>query len=195
MNLEEKYYNALIVSSSDKFLDVIKPVLKECNCDSTVSVPSVAHAERLLLESRYDFVIINSPLRDDTGIKLALDVSSGKNTVCLLLVKSDIYEEVKSEVTPGGVFTLAKPTSSSALSLAVGFMTAALERIKGLSKTTGSLEDKMKEIRLVNKAKWFLIDNKGLSEQQAHRYIEKTAMDRCVSKGEIAERILSGSMT
>ena len=48
----------------------------------------------------------------------------------------------------------------------------------------------MAEIRIVNRAKWLLISELKLEEAQAHRYIEKQAMDRCVSKRVIAEEII-----
>lgn len=47
----------------------------------------------------------------------------------------------------------------------------------------------MAEIRLVNKAKWFLISELSMSEPEAHRYIEKQAMDRCIPKRSIAEEL------
>ena len=50
----------------------------------------------------------------------------------------------------------------------------------------------MEEIRIVNKAKWILIDREHMTEEEAHRYIEKTAMDMCVSKRTIAEKIIKG---
>ena len=51
-------------------------------------------------------------------------------------------------------------------------------------------EEKMQEIRIVNRAKWILITELKMTETDAHRYIEKQAMDRCVSKKEIAEEII-----
>ena len=48
----------------------------------------------------------------------------------------------------------------------------------------------MQEFRLVNKAKWLLIDKQKMAEPDAHRYIEKTAMDRCVPKRAVAEEII-----
>ena len=48
----------------------------------------------------------------------------------------------------------------------------------------------MAEIRLVNRAKWVLINELKMDEPQAHRYIEKQAMDRCVSKKAVAEEIV-----
>ena len=48
----------------------------------------------------------------------------------------------------------------------------------------------MEEIRLVNRAKWILIQHLKMNESDAHRYIEKRAMDTCVSRREIAENII-----
>ena len=48
----------------------------------------------------------------------------------------------------------------------------------------------MEEIRLVNHAKWLLISEVKMAEPDAHHYIEKQAMDRCISKREIAEEII-----
>ncbi len=53
-----------------------------------------------------------------------------------------------------------------------------------------SNEEKMEEIRIVNRAKWLLISELKMDEQGAHRYIEKQAMDRCISKRIVAEEII-----
>lgn len=56
---------------------------------------------------------------------------------------------------------------------------------------TQSLEEKMAEIRIVSRAKLLLISEMQMDEAQAHRYIEKQAMDRCVTKRAIAEEIIN----
>ena len=43
----------------------------------------------------------------------------------------------------------------------------------------------------MNRAKWLLIEELKMTEQEAHRYIEKQAMDRCVTRRAVAEQILS----
>ena len=48
----------------------------------------------------------------------------------------------------------------------------------------------MKEIRLINRAKWLLIKELKMDEPQAHRYIEKQAMDQCITKREVAETLI-----
>ena len=50
----------------------------------------------------------------------------------------------------------------------------------------------MAEIRLVNKAKWALIEKKGMTEEEAHKYIEHMAMDERITRKEAAEKVLKG---
>ena len=55
---------------------------------------------------------------------------------------------------------------------------------------TRTMDEKMAEIRLLNRAKWRLMEREKMSEKEAHRYIEKRAMDRCISKTAVAREIL-----
>ena len=65
-----------------------------------------------------------------------------------------------------------------------------LTRLKKIEKKQVSIEEKMEEIRLVNKAKWLLIECLGMTESEAHRHIEKTAMDTRTSRKTVAENII-----
>ncbi len=70
------------------------------------------------------------------------------------------------------------------------WLISARERIRRTEKKTLSIEEKMNEIRLVNRAKWLLISELKMTEPDAHRYIEKQAMDRCIPKRRVAEEII-----
>ena len=69
-------------------------------------------------------------------------------------------------------------------------MVCARERLRSLEKKVGNTESKLDEIRIVNKAKWLLIDQEGLSEADAHKYIEKSAMDAGITKRLAAQMII-----
>ena len=69
-------------------------------------------------------------------------------------------------------------------------MAASRERLRRMEKKATSIEEKMEEIRLVNRAKWLLIEQLKMTEADAHRYIERQAMDRCVTRREIALGII-----
>lgn len=186
----ERAYSTLVVSASEKFNEYIKPLLAAARCETVAFAASVADAKRQALEKPFDFVLINAPLPDEPGTKFAIDVSAGKSTVCLLFVKAEIFPDVREKVVLHGVFTLSKPTSSATVAHSLDFMTAARERLRALERKSVSIEEKMEEIRLVNRAKWLLIDNLKMTEPDAHRYIEKQAMDTCMTRREVAESII-----
>lgn len=190
MSLRERIYSILVVSATDSFTSAFADLLPETRYYPVHTVASVSAAKRVLSEKTFDFIIINSLFPDDTGIRFAIDTCTTKQTTVLLLVKSDIHAEIHDKVTEYGVFTLPKPTSKPTMIHALNWMESARERLRQFEKKSLSIEEKMAEIRLVNKAKWLLISELKMSEPDAHRYIEKQAMDRCIAKRAIAEEII-----
>ena len=138
----------------------------------------------------FDFIIINSPLPDDTGLRFAIDTVSSYQTVVLFLARTEQYAQSFDQLAEHGVFLIQKPVSKAAFELASGWLISARERIRKTEKKTLSIEEKMNEIRLVNRAKWLLISELKMDEPQAHRYIEKQAMDRRLEKVELAKKII-----
>lgn len=190
MPLKEHVYSVLIVSSSEKFNSSLLALLQGSGCSPIHIASSVSSAQRKILERDYDLVLINTPLSDDFGRKFAIDVSGNKNAVAMLFVKSELYDEIYSKVVDHGVFTIKKPTSTQMISQALDWMRSTRERLRRLEKKTISIQEKMEEIRIVNRAKWALIDSCKMTESDAHRYIEKQAMNRCITRREVAENIL-----
>lgn len=191
MSLKERVYSVLVISAKENFNASLQSLLPESKYAPVQIVSSVSLAKRVLLERSFDFVFINTPLPDDFGTRFAIEISGNKGTVILLLVRNEVYEEVCDKVTEYGILTLPKPASKQMVAHTLNFMAGIRERLRKLEKKSLSMEEKMKEIRLVNRAKWVLIDELKMSETDAHRYIEKQAMDHCVSRREIAEEIIS----
>lgn len=190
MSLKERIYSILIVSATDSFTSAFADLLPEARYSPVDTVTSISVAKRVLAEKTYDFVIINAPLPDDAGTRFAIDTCTNKQSAVLLLVKNDIHASIHDRVAEYGVFTLPKPISKVTMTHALNWLESARERLRQFEKKTISIEDKMAEIRLVNKAKWLLISELKMSESDAHRYVEKQAMDRCVSRRCIAEEII-----
>ena len=186
MSLQERTYSVLIITASSKFHDAVGPLLSAFRCDPVRCVSDLSSAKRLRNEHDFDFVIINSPLPDDPGTRFAIDLCRETPAAVLLLVPGDIHEQVRDKVIDHGVFTLPKPVGKTTFSIALGWMAAARERMGRTEKKTLSIEEKMEEIRLVNRAKWLLIRELKMEEPEAHRYIEKQAMDRSLPKRAIA---------
>lgn len=190
MSLKERVHSVLVVSSAEKLNTALSSLLTESHYHPVRIVSSVSAAKRAWSECSYDYIIINSPLPDDTGIRFAIDIASSRGTVVLLLIRAELYEDIFDKVVEHGVFTLPKPVSRPILSMALGWMESAREHLRKLEQKTLSVEEKMEEIRIVNRAKWLLISELKMDEPQAHRYIEKQAMDRCIPRRNVAEEII-----
>lgn len=190
MSLKQRVYSVLVVSAAESFGKALYDLLPESKYSPISTSSSISAAKRAFAEREYDYVIINSPLPDDNGTRFAIDICNSKNSVVLLLIRSELHAEIYDRVAEHGVFTLSKPTSKPTMITALGWMASARERLRKFEKKTLSIEEKMEEIRIVNRAKWMLINELHMEEPEAHRYIEKLAMDRCISKRIVAEEII-----
>ena len=190
MSLKERVYSVLIVSAAEGFNDALSTLLPTSKYSPTNFVSNISAAKRALAERAFDFVIINSPLPDDIGTRFAIDTGSSKETVVLLMVRAELQAEIYDKVAEHGVFVLPKPTSKPTMAIALSWLSSAREKLRKTEKKALSIEEKMEEIRIVNRVKWLLISELKMDEQGAHRYIEKQAMDRCISKRIVAEEII-----
>ena len=190
MELEERVYSVLIVSASGKIQNALRSLLPESAYSPIVTVASVGAAERARNNQDFDFVFVNSPLPDDAGIRFAIDCCRAGGTVVLLFAAAALYDSIQSRVEKHGVFVLPRPVPRDAILRGLNWMTAARERLRSYEKKVQPVEEKIEEIRLVNRAKWLLISELKMSEPDAHHYITRQAMDRCCSKRVVAEEVI-----
>ena len=151
---------------------------------------SVSEARRRLLGTSWDLVIVNAPLPDDLGVDFAVEVCAESDAGVLLLIRSELYEETYYQVLPSGVITLSKPTNQQMISQNLRVLCATRERLRSMRQHQATVEEKIEEIRSINRAKWLLIECLHMTEPDAHRYITRQAMEQRTSKKEIAENII-----
>lgn len=190
MSFEKRSYSVLIISGSEKGLDYIGNILPMELFYPTVSLTNAAEGRRLMLEQDFDIVIINTPLKDEMGAQLAMQTAERADTAVMMLCKAEVFDQMAYKVEDYGVFCVPKPISKERLLQTMRLMTATHARLERLSREKDSMKSKLEEFRIVNRAKWVLIENEDFSEAEAHRYIEKQAMDKCVHKRIIAEEII-----
>ena len=186
---ESSVYSVLVVSPAGRGADFLASVFDAPTFDPVVNALSAGEARRLLSSEQYDLIAVNSPLPDETGIDFCIDAAQGPSGV-MLFVKNDIYEIVSSQCTREGIFVIPKPNTQRNVAQSVTLLCAICERLRKYEKKTRTLREKMDSIRIVNRAKWLLIERLGMTEQDGHGYIEKEAMNRRRTSREIAEEII-----
>lgn len=185
----KRQYRVLVAGGNDRTHDFISEILPPGTFEPLLRASDAGQTRRMLLSTPVDVVIINAPLTDEFGIDLALDLTQGSMGV-MLLVRSELYDQVCGRVEDAGVLTLAKPMSRQAFYSAVRLLTALSARLAKMEKQQKTLQEKMADIRVVSRAKWLLIERLHMREEDAHYFIEKQAMDTRTSRREVAENII-----
>jgi len=182
--------SALIVSSTKKSTAFIKEILSAASFSNIATCQSCGEARRLFLERNIDLFIINAPLPDESGESLARDIVSKGISQVILLVKSEHFEAVSAQTEEYGVLTVSKPVNRALFWAALKLAKSAGSRLKLMHAENSKLIQKIEDIRIVDRAKCILISYLNMSEQEAHRFIEKKAMDMRITKRMVAEGIL-----
>ncbi len=189
MALNKNSYRVLIVGANDKTFALLSQLLQSGSYEPPLRSNTAGETRRMLLETSADIVIVNAPLRDEFGTQLAQNLADD-NLAVILLVPGESYDQVCYKVEDDGVLTLGKPLSSQTLQTAIRLATALRAKLQKLDKKNQALQEKMQDIRTVNRAKWLLMEQLRMTENEAHYYIEKQAMDMRLSRREVAENII-----
>lgn len=190
MEMKENVCSVLVVSSSEKFNGTILRLLPDSQYYPITLVTDAGSARRLLLEQSFDIILINAPLSDEFGTRLANELCHKTSSGILLLVRNEHFADISARLTPMGILTVSKPAPAQVILETMLLLCGTNARLKRIEKKSVPFAEKMAEIRLINQAKLILISEKGMSEAAAHRYIEKTAMDRCITRRAVADEIL-----
>jgi response regulator NasT len=182
--------SALIISYSKKSIAFFSDMLIAVSCDNVTTVSACAEARRLLLERDFDLCIINAPLQDESGESLSRHIAAKRIGQVILAVKSEYYEEISERVEDYGVITVPKPINKQFFWNALKLCKAVLKNMRLMQNEDGRSVQKIEDIRVVDRAKSLLISYHGMTEPQAHKYLEKQAMDLRITKKAAAEKLL-----
>ncbi len=180
----------LLVSGSDKgreFLSEFISLQGETHIDAVLSG---SQARERLLEREYDVAVINAPLPEESGLDLAREISGSCGCSVVLLVKSEAAGQVQQAVEDCGVFVVTKPVSKQALESALRFVRVSRRRLEQMNEQQNRLKQQLEDLKIIDRAKCCLIEYLGMTESQAHRHIEKQAMDLRRSRRAVSEDIL-----
>lgn len=171
----------------DSLLRELFPVSRYEPC---VLVSSAASARQRLASRNFSLVVIFTPLGDEYGIRTAAQIASSFDMDVLLFVPADKFDQAAYTVRETSVFVLSLPVNRQTAWQAVSVVEKARTQIRQIQRQLIRSRDKYKELQVVSRCKLLLMENYRWSEEKAHRYIEKTAMDHSTSKVMVARILL-----
>jgi len=184
--MTEDTHSVLVVTKDSKLSQSISAMLMPPLFETEV-MNDFNEARRRVSERLYNIILVD--YSEGEGSDFAIDASEGLSTI-LLLTPAALFEEVSYRVEGYGIITVPNPFDQFTFYAMIKAAIAVQYKVQVLSSQTTKLKVKMEEIKQVNRAKMLLMQNMNMSEQEAHRYIEKEAMDRGMKRIAISEEII-----
>lgn len=181
----------LLVCSSEKGTKVYTENLRSMGYVHIDTESNGGAARRKLLSENYEIIIIDTPLKDEFGTDIATKFSVSENSGIILVTKSEKADILASKVEEYGVFVIPKPFTRAIFHQGVRFVSTSLKRFSKLRNEKNKLLKQVDDIKKIDRAKCLLIQYKSMTEEQAHRYLEKQAMDSRLTRREVADKIIN----
>jgi response regulator NasT len=182
--------SVLIVSGTEKGTTFFSELLEAASIGQVVTAESCGEARRLLGKNGFDLVIVNAPLRDENGDELTFEIAGREMAQIILVVSREHYDTIAHRCEDSGVLAVARPINRAIFQAVLSLTKIVQNKTKQLQEENLRLRQRIEDIRIIDRAKCILISYMGLSEPEAHRAIERQAMDMRTSKRTVAEEIL-----
>lgn len=185
--MKQETYSTLVVTKDKKTASLINTMLMPPMFELTVC-SDYNEGRRILSERNFSIIICDSG--DGSDIDFAIDASNNAASTILLLAPVHHFDQISYRVESYGIITVTNPFDGFYFYNMIKAAIAVHFKIEVLSSQTTKLKEKMEEIRIINRAKMLLMEKNKFSEEEAHKYIEKQAMDRCIKRIRVAKQII-----
>jgi two-component system, response regulator PdtaR len=149
-------------------------------------------AVALVKEHRPDVVIMDVKMPVLDGISAAEAIGKDRIAPVIMLTAFSQKELVERARDAGVMAYIVKPFTSDDLRPAIDIATSRWQELKALEAEIADLGERLETRKLVDRAKGVLMTQLKLSEADAFRWIQKTAMDRRLGMKEVAEAVING---
>ena len=174
--------NVIIAAKNESMHAAVTDALSLPDGVCCMAVTSGKDVRVRVTEKHYDMAVVSTPLTDEFGLDLAAMLDDKTDAGIVVLVKGDIADEVRKQLSFTRALVLGRPLVKTALYRAARdavSVAAYVSRLKiGHKAEIAALTEKSEELKLVFRAKLKLVETKGFTEEQAHKFLQQQAMSR-----------------
>ena len=151
-------------------------------------------AVQLVRDLAPDLVILDIKMPGMDGLEAARLINEDRLAAVLILTAFSQRELIVQARDAGALAYLVKPFQRSDLVPAIEVALGRFAEMRALQEQSQDLEERLATRQLLDRAKGVLMDECGLGEQAAFRFIQTTAMAERSSMKVVAERIIGGEL-
>jgi response regulator NasT len=149
-------------------------------------------AVRLAGELRPDLVILDVKMPKMDGIEAASVIAKERIAPVVILTAFSQRDLVERARDAGAMAYLVKPFAKRDLVPAVELAMSRFSELAALENEVASLTDRLETRKVIERAKGLLMSAQGMTEPEAFRWIQRTAMDRRTTMKAVAEAVVDG---
>lgn len=149
-------------------------------------------AVTLARELRPDLVIMDVKMPKVDGITAAGEIVGERIAPVVMLTAFSQRELIEQARDAGAMAYLVKPFARHELVPAIELAVSRFAEKKALEDEVATLTDRLETRKLVDRAKGLLMSRQSMSEPDAFRWIQRTAMDRRTTMKAVAEAVVDG---
>ncbi|HEY2813210.1 MAG TPA: response regulator [Acidimicrobiales bacterium] len=151
-------------------------------------------AVQLVKDQQPDLAILDVKMPGMDGLTAAAQITADKQAAVLILTAFSQRDLIEKARDAGALAYLVKPFQKSELIPAVEVALGRFQEMKALADENLSLTDQLETRKVVDRAKGKLMDNHDMSEADAFRFLQKTAMDTRSTLKQVAQDVIDGSL-
>ena len=140
---------------------------------------------------RPDLVILDVKMPVLDGISAAERIAADHLAPVVILTAFSQRELVERARDAGAMAYLVKPFTKADLVPAIEIAVSRFQEISALESEVGTLRDRLEVRKLLDRAKGLLQAERGITEAEAFRWIQKSSMDRRMTMKAVAEELLA----
>lgn len=151
-------------------------------------------AIELVRELVPDLVILDVKMPGLDGLSAARQITRERLAAVLILTAFSQRDLVEQARDAGALAYLVKPFQKSDLLPAIEVALARHAELTSLERHVEDLEERLESRKLIDRAKGRLMDEHGLDEHEAWRFIQTQAMANRVKIGAVARLVIDGDL-
>jgi len=171
----------------------LKEMLEEEGYSVVAEVGDGQQAVDKAQELRPDLVILDIQMPVLDGLSAAEQIAASRIAPVIVLTAFSQRELVERARDAGAMAYLVKPFSKNDLVPAIEVARARFAEMTALDGEVRTLEERLETRKIVEQAKGRLMEQQGLTEAEAFRWIQRTAMNQRTSMKALAQSILEPS--
>ena len=170
-------------------LDLVE-LLEEHGYEIVGQASDGEEAARLANELEPDLIVMDVKMPKMDGITAADKIAEDRICAVVMLTAFSQRDLIKRAKEAGAMAYVVKPFDASDVIPAIEIAMARFAEIRGVEDEVMDLEERLESRKIVDQAKGILQTSLDLTEPEAFRWIQKTAMDLRKSMREVAQGVI-----